>query len=45
MSDTWLRDGIEKIEELAKTEIIEVDGRKYSTTSLNKILEPTPCRP
>lgn len=43
MSETWLREGIEKIEELAKTEIIEVDGRKYSTAGLNKILEPTPA--
>ena len=43
MSETWLREGIEKIEELAKTEIIAVDGRKYSTAGLNKILEPTPA--
>lgn len=43
MSETWLRDAIEKIEELNKNEIVEVDGRKYSTTGLNKILAPTPA--
>ncbi|OPY14679.1 MAG: hypothetical protein A4E69_01062 [Syntrophus sp. PtaB.Bin138] len=33
---------IQKIEELAKTEIITVDGRNYSSKKLSPITEPTP---
>jgi hypothetical protein len=33
---------IEKIEELAKTEIITVDGRNYSSKKLSPITEPSP---
>ena len=39
---SWLEEGINKILDLSKTEIIDVNGRKYSTNGLSAVHVPTP---